>query len=281
MTKAARRAVGGGAAAAVTALGLWSGWFEPRRLQVKRERLSLTNWPRALDGLRVGLVSDLHAGGLHVGPERVAFVVDRMNAEGPDLICLLGDFVDPRGPLSCPVAPERVAESLRELRAPAGTVAVLGNHDWRADGERVRHALRRVGVPVLENDALRTRVSGHPLWLAGLADPRLRRPDVRAALASVAEGEPAIVLSHDPDCFPEVPERVALTVSGHTHGGQVHLPGLHGVGIPSIHGARYRRGHVVERGRQLFVTSGVGTSGLPVRLRVVPEIVVLELRARR
>lgn len=280
MTQAARLAVGG-AAVAAAAVGLWSGWLEPRRLRVHRARLSLPNWPRALDGLRVGLLSDLHAGGLHVGPERVAHVVDRMNVEGPDLICLLGDFVDPRGLLSRPVSPERVAECLRELRAPAGTVAVLGNHDWRTDGERVRQALRRVGVPVLENDALRTRARGHPLWLAGLADPRLRRPDTRAALAAVADGEPAIVLSHDPDCFPQVPERVALTVSGHTHGGQVHLPGLRGVAIPSIHGARYRRGHVVERGRQLFVTSGVGTSGLPVRLRVVPEIVVLELRARR
>jgi predicted MPP superfamily phosphohydrolase len=86
-----------------------------------------------------------------------------------------------------------------------------------------------------------------------------------------------ILLSHDPDVFPLVPERVAITLSGHTHGGQVAIPLLRRLVIPSRYGERYARGHIVEDGRHLYVTSGLGTSGLPVRLLAPPEIVVLEL----
>jgi len=118
-----------------------------------------------------------------------------------------------------------------------------------------------------------------PLWVAGVADATERRPDVNAALAAVPADAAVLLLSHDPDVFPRVPARVALTVSGHTHGGQVDLPGVPRRVIPSRFGDRYARGHVVEGGRHLFVTSGVGTSRLPIRLARPPEIVVLKLRA--
>jgi hypothetical protein len=115
--------------------------------------------------------------------------------------------------------------------------------------------------------------------VAGLADLRKRRPDLPGALDGVPPGAPILLLAHDPDVFPYVPARVALTLSGHTHGGQVAIPLVRRPAIPSLHGERYARGHVVEEGRHLYVSSGFGTSGLPLRLLAPPEVVVLELRA--
>jgi predicted MPP superfamily phosphohydrolase len=264
------------AALALTAgLVAWAAWIEPRRLVVRRPTLRLPGWPRSLDGLRVALVSDLHTGSPQVDEAFVARVTARVRRARPDLVLLLGDYVDPHGTLAQPVTPEAVAAAL----APLGGVAVLGNHDWVTGGPRVAGALRDAGITVLEDDALGVSVRGKRLWLAGLADLRRRSPDVDAALAGVPEGEPLIVLAHDPDLFPQIPPRVVLTVSGHTHGGQVNLPGLRARMIPSRYGDRYARGHVVEGGRHLYVTSGVGTSTHPVRFARPPEVVVLELRS--
>jgi predicted MPP superfamily phosphohydrolase len=132
---------------------------------------------------------------------------------------------------------------------------------------------------VLENDAIALPAPGGRLHVAGIADVRFRRPDMAAALAGVPDGEPALVLAHDPDVFPFVPSRVALTVSGHTHAGQVAIPYLRVPFLPSRHGERFARGHIVEHGRHLYVGAGLGTSGLPVRLLAPPELVLLELRA--
>jgi len=254
---------------------VWAAWVEPRRLVVRRRTLRLPRWPAELDGLRVALVSDLHAGAPQVGPRAVARVVRAVRRRRVDLVLLLGDFVDPDGTLARPVAPEDVAAALAPLRG----VAVLGNHDWATDGARVAHALRAAGTTVLEDDAVAVELRGTRLWLAGLADATERSPDVGEALRDVPDGEALLVLSHDPDLFPRVPARAALTVSGHTHGGQVNLPGLKARMIPSRFGDRYARGHVVEGGRHLYVTSGVGTSTHPVRFGRPPEVVVLTLRS--
>ena len=260
------------------ALVAWSGWIEPRRTVVRHRTLSLPNWPAALDGLRVALVSDLHAGGPHVGPERVGRVAALVQREAPDLVCLLGDFVDWGVSFARPVTPEAIAAPLGALRAPMGVVAVLGNHDYKTDGARVAGALRGVGIAVLENDAIAVGSAERALWVAGVEDPSHRMPDIAAALARVPDGVPLLLLSHDPDLFPAVPARAALTLSGHTHGGQVNLPPLRARIIPSLFGDRYARGHVVEDGRHLYVTSGVGTSTHPVRFARPPEVVVLTLQ---
>ena len=156
---------------------------------------------------------------------------------------------------------------------------MLGNHDWRTDDD-VLGALRAAGITVLENEARLLRDARTPLWVAGLADATERVPDVAAALADVPEETALIVLSHDPDLFPSVPARAALTVSGHTHGGQVDIPIARRGVIPSRFGDRYAAGHVEEGGRHLFVTRGVGTSGWPIRFRAPPEVVVLTLGPR-
>jgi uncharacterized protein len=267
----------GTAAGAAAAAAYWAAWHEPRRLVVREEEVAPENWPHALDGLRVGLISDLHAGLGHTSPGRIDAAVELLNGQRPDLICLLGDYLDSTRFGKGRADPDAVAQALAELAAPLGRYAVLGNHDWHAAGPAMGDALRRAGVPVLENEAV--QLAEKPLWVAGTADLRLRRPDIPRALADVPEDAALILLTHDPDLFPSVPARVQLTLAGHTHGGQVDVPFLRRPFIPSRHGTRFLGGHVVEDSRHLFVSTGVGTAGLPLRFRRPPEVVVLTLRA--
>ena len=260
-------------------MAVWALLVEPRRLVVRRVTIPSPRWPAGRPPLRLALVSDLHAGGPHVDPARVERIVARVNREEPDLALLLGDFVDPDVALGDNVAPEPVARALGGLRTPLGSVAVLGNHDWRVGGERVTAALGAAGIRVLENEALRLESPSGPIWLAGVGDARLRLADVDRALADVPDAEPAILLTHEPDVFPRVPDRVALTVAGHLHGGQVGIPAVRRRVVPSRHGERFARGHVEEGGRHLFVTQGVGEAGLPLRFAAPPEVVVIELRS--
>ena len=264
--------------AAGAGLAAWAGWIEPRRLVVRDVELALPQWPAQLDGLRAGVLSDLHAGVPHAGLRVIRRAVDALNAREPDVHLLLGDYLDASQHLRRKLAPEAIAAELARLRAPLGTVAVLGNHDWLNSGDRMWRALTAVGITVLEDQAVELRAPGGPFWVAGLADMRHRMPNVVAALRDVPPGAPVIVLSHDPDLFPRMPERVALTLSGHTHGGQVAIPVLRRPMLPSHYGERYARGHVVEHGRHLLVTSGVGTSGLPIRFLAPPEVLTLRLR---
>jgi predicted MPP superfamily phosphohydrolase len=255
----------------------WAGLVEPRRLVTVHRTLHLPRWPAAVDGLRVGVLSDLHAGAPHAGRKAIARAVERLNAEAPDAILLLGDFTDAHPLWGGRVPPADIAAELAGLRSRLGTFAVLGNHDWKRAGLAIRDALRDVGIEVLENRA----VKAGDLYIAGLADLRHRRPDLPSALGDVPPDAPVILLAHDPDVFPFVPHRVPLTLCGHLHGGQVAIPVLRIPAIPSRYGERYARGHVVEEGRHLYVSSGLGTSGLPLRLFRPPEIVILELRADR
>jgi predicted MPP superfamily phosphohydrolase len=264
-----RVALGAGAAAAVW----WIAWHEPRRLVVTERTLHPPGWPRSLDGLRVGAMSDLHAGLGHTNPARVREAVELLNAQRPDLICLLGDYMDSTHFGRGRADPGEIAAELERLRAPLGRFAVLGNHDWRAVGAAMGDALRAAGLTVLENDAVRAG----DLWVAGVADMRTRLPDIPKTLETVPEDAPVLLLAHDPDLFPHVPRRVALTLAGHTHGGQVDVPVLRLLVVPSGHGVRYLGGHVEEEGRQLFVSTGVGTAGLPIRFRRPPEVVILTL----
>jgi predicted MPP superfamily phosphohydrolase len=179
---------------------------------------------------------------------------------------------------------------------------VLGNHDWweemevqrrRAGPIKSRLALEKAGIPVYENDAIRLDKDGRPFWLAGLGDQWAFWPssgpgrrgnetyftgvdDLAATLAHIPAGDPTILMVHEPDIFPEVPASVSLTVAGHTHGGQVRVAG-YAPFLPSKYGRRYMYGHIVEGGRDLIVSGGLGCSGLPVRFGSPPEIVVIDL----
>jgi len=269
-----RRPLAAGALAAGAGLAAWAGWIEPRRLVVREVELALPHWPATLSGLRAGVMSDLHAGVPHAGLDKIARAVDTLNALAPDVHLLLGDYLDASQKLGRDLAPEVVAAELARLRSPLGTYAVIGNHDWHNSGDRMWRALDAVGITVLEDRAVHVGA----FWIAGLGDMRHRMPNVVHALRAVPEGQPVIVLSHDPDLFPRIPERVSLTLSGHTHGGQVAIPLIRRPLMPSHYGERYARGHIVEEGRNLLVTSGIGTSGLPIRFLAPPEILHLHLR---
>jgi len=259
------------AALAAAALTYRAAWQEPRSLVCPEVPLALPGWPPDLDGLRVALVADLHAGAGHMTPARVERVVDSVLALDADLHLLLGDYLDStrlgRGRA-------RVRDVARELGRLPRAVAVLGNHDWNAAGPAMGWALRDAGVRVLENDAVEVRQG---LWVAGLACARHRFPDLGAALRQPPESAAVLLGVHDPDSYTRVPARVALTLSGHLHGGQVNIPGLRRVMLPTRFGERFLAGHVVEHDRHLYVSTGIGTAGLPLRLRRRPEVPVLRL----
>jgi len=245
---------------------------EPGWITAREHPVRVAGWPAPLGPLRIAALSDLHTGAPHITPEKLRTIVAMVNRARPDLVVLLGDYVIHGVRGGHFVEPERTAAVLRDLKAPLGVFAVLGNHDWWYDGERVGRALESVGIGVLEDTAVRLPVSGEPLWLAGVSDPWTRPADIARALAAVPEVAPVIVVTHNPDIFPRMPARVLLTLAGHTHGGQVYLPVLGRLIVPSRYGSRYAIGHVHEDGRDLFVTPGIGTSIIPVRFRVPPEI---------
>jgi uncharacterized protein len=264
-------------ALAIIAAGLRAFWWEPASLIVSEEQIPLHL--AAPGAVRIAILTDLHVGSPFNGPAKLHDVVERTNAARADIICILGDLVI-QGVIGGKfVPPERIASELKALRAPAGVFAVLGNHDGWLDHDRVKRALEQNAIRVIEESAVRTRTPAGPLWIAGISDLWTGVHDVRAALAAVKNDEPVILLTHNPDVFPDVPARVALTLAGHTHGGQVRLPFVGRPIVPSQFGQRYAAGHVIEEGRHLFVATGVGTSILPVRFRVLPAVTMLTVTA--
>lgn len=258
-------------------------------LRVAEYRLAPPGWP-AGRRLSIAVISDLHAGGPNMGIERVRRVVDAANALAADLVVLLGDYFATHYFVTEHVPHEAWAAELARLEASLGVWAILGNHDWWFDtdinGNGVRRALAAVRIPVLENQAVRLGPEGSRFWLAGIGDQIAIRlghgryrgvDDLAGTLRQVRGEEPVILVAHEPDIFPKVPPRVALTLAGHTHGGQIRIPLIWPWLVPSKFGARFAYGHVVEEGRHLVVSGGLGTSVLPARLGVPPEIVRITL----
>ena len=248
---------------------------------------SKPHWPKD-QKLSIAVIADLHAAGPNMGVARVREVVDAANAQGCDLIVLLGDFFATHRFVTEVVEPPVWAAELARLRAPLGVHAIYGNHDWWHDIEGVRQALRKVGIPAMENDAVRLGPQGSRFWLAGLGDQiaywlgpsRFRGvDDLPGTLKQVDTDDPVVLLVHEPDIFTEVPDRVSLTLAGHTHGGQIRLPFVEPFWAPSQYGARFAYGHIVETGRHMVVSGGLGCSKVPMRLGVPPEIVRIDLGA--
>jgi uncharacterized protein len=263
----------------VLLLQVWGCLIEPNRLVVREQTIEIDDWPAEFNGLRIALLSDIHTDHMFVSARKVAHVVDRVNGLRPELILLLGDYTKGMHDEDEGAPPEQTAALLRRLTAPLGVFSVLGNHDWWYDGERVRRALEHHGIRVLENDATELRWRDRPLWLAGLSDHWTDTPLIPQTLARVPAGQPVIVMTHSPDVFPDIPDAVRLVVAGHTHGGQVAVPFLGSPFAGSSLSRRYRRGHFSDNERHLYVTSGLGTSLVPARLGVPPEIVVLTIQS--
>jgi hypothetical protein len=279
-------------AAAVTGIALWcAAWallIEPDRLVLREISIDSPRWPDDVPPLRIAAAADFHAGAPHIDGAKLDRIVATLNAADADVIVLLGDFLIQHVAGGRPMAIASIAARLAGLRARHGVFAVLGNHDWMGDGESLWRALEAAGIRVLENKAAPLpglageSVADEPVaddvWIAGLADDSTRVPDVAAALAEVPAAAPLIVIAHDPAAFADIPPRAALILAGHTHGGQVALPLAGPLYIPGRAPLRHARGLVEEDGKRMFVTSGIGTSLLPLRFLVAPEIVIITLR---
>lgn len=285
----------GGVALAGTATASYASWVEPAyRLAIAEYRLRPPNWPPERT-LTIAALADIHAGGPTMPLERVQEIVRATNALRPDLIVLLGDYPADPEVTSHIIPVSETAQVLKELRAPHGVHAILGEFDWREDAQvqRTRRGIPRTariladaGISVLHNAAVKTGFRGQGFWVAGLGSlwafdlggGRFNGTnDLPRALAGVNDRDPVILLCHEPDIFPQVPaNRVALTLCGHTHGAQIRLLGWSPV-VPSAHGARYRYGHIVEEGKHMVVSGGLGLRDAPVRLGVPPEITLVRL----
>lgn len=286
----------GGSFLSVAALSAYAVGIEPMLLtHVKRYALTPPHWPAGLK-LRIVALADIHACRPWMTPERIASLVEDANSLQADVIVLLGDYIAGMPLVTGPVTPSQWASALSGLKAPLGVLSILGNHDWWGDGfaQRAgagptiaRKALEKVGIPVLENDVVRLEKDRRGVWIAGLADQLALLPtrnrsrftgldDLDGTLAKVSDAAPVILLAHEPDIFPTVPSRVSLTLSGHTHGGQIRLFGYSPV-VPSRFGNRYAYGHVVENDRNLIVSGGLGFSIVPVRFGMRPEILSIDL----
>lgn len=281
---------------------------EPFRQIVTRYKVSPPGWPKGLS-LKLAVLADLHAVEPWMGEARIEGIVAETNALGADAVLLLGDFVAGYriSRYGRPVPDIVWASALARLRAPLGVHAVLGNHDWWVDRELQRsrrgrpaaaRAVEAAGIPLYENHAVRMRKDGRSFWIAGLGDQwaywprpedyetfRLRGKldyigvdDLDGTLRIVNDDAPVILMAHEPDIFDVVPDRVSLTIAGHTHGGQVRFAGFAPI-VPSRFGRRFTYGHIIEGDRHLVVSGGLGLSGLPVRFGAPPEIVVIEIGA--
>jgi len=266
--------------------GAYSYLEASNRLLVTPYRIVSPRWPSG-KRLSITVIADLHAGGPNMGVERIRSIVDTANGLQSDIVVLLGDYFANHRFVN-PAVPHAVwAAELKRLRAPLGIWAILGNHDWWYDVDGVRKALGEVNIPLLENQVVRLGEEGNRFWLAGLGDQIAHRvgsnqfrgeDDLPGMLARVRTDDPILLLVHEPDIFPRVPDSVALTLAGHTHGGQIRLPLLWPSFVPSAYGARYAYGHIIEENRHMVVSGGLGTSIVPLRLGVPPEIVHVEVR---
>jgi uncharacterized protein len=267
----------------VWGLGIQAFLWEPETLVIRRVEVQSRTWTGA--PVRIGIISDIHMGAPHMSVGRLLGIIRDMNSERPDIILLLGDFAGREEPANLrSQADQSLVMSglppLAQLKAPLGVWAILGNHDWWYDGEAIRTGLKAAGVHVLENERELVERPGGAFWIAGLSDyeSMKSKPSYSDTLADLSTSEPVIVMSHWPDAFAVAPERVALTVAGHTHCGQVNLPFVGRLMAASEGSKKWPCGLYDDRGRKLYVSGGVGVSILPVRFNQPPEINVVTLR---
>jgi len=262
-----------------TILGIWAFWLEPASLRTIAYVATPKAWPKECDGLSIGVIADLHAGAPYIDLEKVKQVVEQTNAAQPDLILLAGDYVI-QGVLGGRfIAPENAAAVLSGLRARLGIYAVLGNHDWWLDADRVTRALQKNGIKLLEDANAPLTLDDCAFTLVGISDFWEGPHDVVRAFTGIEQSSPIVAFTHNPDVFPHLPMPVGLAIAGHTHGGQVDLPLLGRLIVPSRYGKRFAAGVIVESGQTYFVGTGIGSSIIPVRFRVPPEIAIVELRS--
>lgn len=285
----------GGLLLAGAALTGYAFAIEPGfRLRIQRHAFTPPNWTPGLK-LKIVCLADPHLGEPYMPLSRWEKIIGIANDLKPDLVLLLGDYTASHRFVTRHVPVEDVARASTRLEAPLGVYTINGNHDWWSDMEAQRRgsgpiasqeAFENNGIRALVNEAERLEKDGFPFWLSGtdslVAIKTGRtgvydgRDDLTLTMAAITDDAPVIHMAHEPDLFVNIPKRVSLTVSGHTHGGQVRLFGYSPM-VPSSFGNRFAWGHIVEDGRHMVVSGGLGCSIMPVRFGMPPEITLLEL----
>ncbi len=248
-------------------LAIYSFFIEPDMLTVKHYKIN----DNALKGIKIVFASDFH-----IKPhqeKRLKQVVDLINNENPDIVLSVGDFVSGHSEnMTMPI--DKIVSELKNVKSKYGFYTTLGNHDWWINGDEITSVLLKNEIKVLANSNTRLNINNKTLYIAGIEDKTTRTPEIYKALDGTKN--PVILLTHSPDIFPKVPKEVNLTLSGHVHGGQVRLPLLGAIIVPSKYGDKYSYGLIEEDNKKMIVTSGIGTSILNVRFNCKPEIVVIE-----
>lgn len=255
----------------------YSYFIEPSRLVLHSEDIKISHWNKELNGFKVIAISDIHGGSNNVTEEKIRELVELTNAQNPDLIVLLGDYVSQvkgtRGDLKMPIS--TIADNLQGFRAKYGVYAIIGNHDWWYDERKVRAEMERVGIKVLENEIEPIRVGEKTVWLWGIEDYWKKRKVPVDVLEKIPIKENIIAITHNPDSLLKTPPEISLMLAGHSHGGQVNFP-FYGA-IAFVNDPRMMEGKTVVDGKHIFVTTGIGCSGPQIRFGVPPEIAVLQL----
>lgn len=255
--------------------------IEPNRPQVVRREIALRRWPARMDEFTIALLSDFHYDPyFSVHPLRAS--IGMVNDLRPDLIVLTGDFVsvpfvDSRAKAAAADA-EPCAQLLRQMQAPLGLWAVLGNHDALTDPIHITNVLRTAGINVLADQSVPVEKNGGRFWLSGVKDVIAGNPDLGVALQNVSPDEATILLAHEPDYADSVARHpVDLQLSGHSHGGQIRLPFLPPLWLPEL-ARKYVWGLYKIGDLTLYTNPGLGTVGIPVRLDCPPEVTLITLR---
>jgi predicted MPP superfamily phosphohydrolase len=250
-------------------------WREAHRDPVvRRASITLPDWPAGTGPITVALASDIHVGGGAMDAARLKRIAGQIAATRADLVVLAGDFIDGHDPRTARASAPVLTAAFRQLRAPLGTIAVLGNHDHDSDPRAVAAALSAAGITVLQNDA----VARGPLAVGVVGDAYSGHDDLPATLRSLNSVRGArLIVTHTPDIAPNLPADASLLFAGHTHCGQIVLPLVGALWIPSRFGSRYRCGVIRDGARTIVVGAGLGTSMLPLRLGAPPDIWLLTL----
>ncbi|HET6572483.1 MAG TPA: metallophosphoesterase [Fimbriiglobus sp.] len=262
---------------AATAVGLpvagaCYGFAESTRVKIDRQSISLPRLPVGFRGTTAAFLTDIHLGPF-VSVDYVAAVVRTTMMLNPDLVLLGGDYSHRDGKYIAPCF-----EVLARLSAPLGVYGVLGNHDYWHGLEATRAGMRSAKVTELTNRGVWLQRAGGRLRLAGVDDLWEGRPDLSAALGDARPTDACLLLSHNPDFAEALTDRrVGLVLSGHTHGGQVVVPGYGPPVVPSRYGQKYAHGLVEAPVTQVYVSAGIGMSGLPIRANCRPEITLITL----
>ena len=278
--------------AIIVAIGLLAAYayfVEPRQFVVVEETLSVPNWDRELNGFRVVAISDIHTGSNYAPIERLRLVVQKANEQNADLIVLLGDYVSEsaRGRVRNPpegadgtqlkIPANEIADALRGFTAKHGAYAIIGNHDWYHNEQKIHRELERVGINVVNNEIENIQIGDKTIRLWGIEDLWKNRRVPPEPFEQLAEKRNVIALTHNPDSLLTAPTGFSIMLAGHSHGGQINFP-IFGPFAP-FNDPRFMDGHAEVDGKHVYVTSGVGTSVIPFRWRVPPEIAVVTLNA--